>query len=545
MRPDVADFYSGTSFGCHRFLGAHPAGEGWQFTVWAPHARRVQVLGDWNGWQHAAELAFCEDGLWRGKVHEARQGQCYKYNIQCADGGWRLRADPFAFGFELPPATASRLTRPCPAAPVRCPVREGRPAAIYELHAASWRRHWDGRYYSGQELADALIPWLLAHRFTHVELLPLAEHPFDGSWGYHGVGFFAPTARLGGAAGFRALVDALHAAGIGVLMDFVPLHFAPDDGFLSNFDGTPLFECGPSEWGGLNFNWNSAPVRSFLQSAAAFWLEAGCDGLRVDATGSALRHLPGADPFLRGLTAGLRQRFPDAVLAAEETDFAGERLGFTYVWDTGWAFDAVVLLSAAPEERPGLARRMCGCMDIFFREKPLNALSHDWAGLVGRLWGNPAEKLAQARLLALMQYTRPGKKLVFMGSEAGVWHGFDAGKEPDWAILRDADYAALNGFYRALGALYADHPALYVQEYDERCFAWALRGDTAFGWLRAAGGEVLLCLFNALPSPVRVRPDLHGFSRAEPVFTTGFAAGPFRDAVALPGFGGGVWRLEK
>ena len=184
-------------------------------------------------------------------------------------------------------------------------------------------------------------------------------------------------------------------------------------------------------------------------------------------------------------------------------------------------------------------------MDIFFREKPLNALSHDWAGLVGRLWGSPAEKLAQARLLALMQYTRPGKKLVFMGSEAGVWHGFDAEREPDWAILGGADYAALNGFYRALGALYAAHPALYVQEYDERCFAWALRGDTAFGWLRAAGGEVLLCLFNALPRPVQMRPDLHGFSRAEPVFTTGFAAGPFRDAVALPGFGGGVWRLEK
>ena len=243
--------------------------------------------------------------------------------------------------------------------------------------------------------------------------------------------------------------------------------------------------------------------------------------------------------------AAFRAKQVNRIILTRPAVEAGERLGFTYVWDTGWAFDAVALLSAPPEDRPGLARRMCGCMDIFFREKPINALSHDWAGLVGRLWGSPAEKLAQARLLALMQYTRPGKKLVFMGSEAGVWHGFDAGREPDWAILGDADYAALNGFYRSLGALYEGHPALYAQEYDERCFAWALRGDAAFGWLRAAGGEVLLCLFNTLPSPVQMQPDLHGFSRAEPVFTTGFAAAPVGDAVELPGFGGGVWRLEK
>lgn len=546
MRPDVADFYSGASFGCHRFLGAHPAARGWQFTVWAPHARRVQVLGDWSGWQHPAELAFCEDGLWRGMVRQAREGQCYKYNIQCADGSWRLRADPFAFGFELPPATASRLKLLRPAEKLRCAAAEDQPMVIYELHAASWRRHWDGRYYSGAELAEALIPWLRSHRFTHVELLPMAEHPFDGSWGYHGVGFFAPTARLGGFEGFRSLVDALHRAGIGVLMDFVPLHFAPDDGFLSNFDGAPLFEGGPSEWGGLNFNWSSPPVRSFLQSAAAFWLdEAGCDGLRVDATGSALRQMPGAQRFLQGLTGGLRQRFPGALLTAEDTGDAGPRLGFDYAWDTGWAYDVLALFSAPPEQRPALAQRLCRCMDVFYREKRINALSHDACGIVGRLWGSPGDKRAQARLLALMQYVRPGKKLVFMGSEAGVWHGFDAGREPDWAILGSAEHAALNGFYRSLGALYASHPALHRQEYDPRCFAWSLQAGGCFGWLRAAGGEVLLCLFNSLPCSCCVRPDLHGFARGEPVFTTGFAAGTLYGETELPGFEGAVWRLEK
>lgn len=543
---ELQEFYTGHAFDAYTFFGAHPFAGGTHFAVWAPSARRVQVEGPFG----TQDLTQTRSAVWETDVAQAAPGMTYQYLVTGANGRTVAHCDPYGFAMTLRPDGRSIIAQPSQgftdeawmASRSKC---FDRPLNIYEVHAGSWKRKADGSWYSYAELAEQLPAYCKENGFTHIELMPLAEHPFDGSWGYHGVGFFAPTARLGGLAGFRALVDALHAAGIGVLMDFVPLHFAPDEGFLENFDGAPLFECGPSDWGGLNFNWSSAPVRSFLQSAAAFWLEAGCDGLRVDATGSALRQLPGADPFLRGLTAGLRRRFPETVLAAEETDFAGERLGFTYVWDTGWAFDTVALLSAAPEERPGLARRMCGCMDIFFREKPINALSHDWAGLVGRLWGSPAEKLAQARLLALMQYTRPGKKLVFMGSEAGVWHGFDAGREPDWAILGDADYAALNGFYRSLGALYEGHPALYAQEYDERCFAWALRGDAAFGWLRAAGGEVLLCLFNTLPSPVQMQPDLHGFSRAEPVFTTGFAAAPFGDAVELPGFGGGVWRLEK
>ena len=267
MRPDVEEFFCGISFDAYRLLGSHPAGpgRGWLFTLWAPHARRVQLLGDWNGWDlySAAELTFCEDGLWRGRVPQAQLGQLYKYNIQGPDGSWQLRADPFAFAFEALPGTASRLAEPnYPfAAPLLRGARRDAPVLIYELHAASWHRHWDGRYYTGPELAKSLVPYLVEHHYTHVEFLPLAEYPFDGSWGYQGCGYFAPTQRIGGFAGFAALVDALHTAGIAVLMDFVPVHFAPDADRLAGFDGAPLFESGPRVSGRLNCDLASPPVR--------------------------------------------------------------------------------------------------------------------------------------------------------------------------------------------------------------------------------------------------------------------------------------------
>lgn len=280
--------------------------------------RRVQLLGDWNGWDlySAAELTFCEDGLWRGRVPQAQLGQLYKYNIQGPDGSWQLRADPFAFAFEALPGTASRLAEPnYPfAAPLLRGARRDAPVLIYELHAASWHRHWDGRYYTGPELAKSLVPYLVEHHYTHVEFLPLAEYPFDGSWGYQGCGYFAPTQRIGGFAGFAALVDALHAAGIAVLMDFVPVHFAPDADRLACFDGAPLFESGPSDWGSLNFDLASPPVRSFLLSSAAFWLQVcRCDGLRVDAIGNALYHCPNgwqAAEFFKTLTARAARAVP-------------------------------------------------------------------------------------------------------------------------------------------------------------------------------------------------------------------------------------------
>lgn len=576
MRPDVADFYDGLLFDAYRLLGAHPAGpgRGWLFTVWAPHARRVQVLGDWNGWDlyHAAELAFCEDGLWRGRVPEARSGQLYKYNLQGPDGRWHLRPDPYAFDAEPLPGTASRLFRPQAdfTAPARRGVGPDDPIRIYEMHATSWRRHWDGRYYTGPELARDLVPYLQAHAFTHVELMPLAEYPFDGSWGYQGCGYFCPTRRLGGFAGLTALVEALHRAGIGVLMDFVPVHFAADEGRLARFDGAPLYESGPSDWGSLNFDLSCGPVRSFLLSSAAFWLQVcGCDGLRVDAIGNALYHCGNgwqAAEFFKTLTAGLHARFPGVMLVAEDTAGAMNAtaptqdggLGFDYVWDIGWTRGTLAYLAAPFDRRPQLFDRWLSVLEMPPHTRGMNALSHDdnapgTGAIYEQLFGSEEQKLAQLRLLLLLQAARPGKTLLFSGTEFAQPHAFHPGREPDWAAAAAAPRRDLDAFCAALNRFAGDHPALFCGEYrpGALCRAGQDAGCGVFGFVRRGEGETLLCAFNTGAGAVS------GFS-----FVVGgsgqalprFAAGPLGDApvpvregrvrLDLPGLSGGIWEIR-
>lgn len=560
MHSEVEAFYNGTSFGCHRLLGARPAGHGWRFTVWAPHARRVQVLGDWNGWDlyTAAELAACEDGLWRGTVPAAAEGQLYKYNLLGPDGVWRMRPDLFARDGEALPGTASRLTLP-PAPPPRRGAL-GRPVRLYELYAAGWRRHWDGRYYTGEELGRALAPYLLENGYTDVELMPLAEYPYDGSWGYQGCGYFCPSARIGGPRGMAALVGALHRAGIGVWMDFVPVHFAPDAGRMAEWDGAPMLEAGPSDWGSLRFDLASGPVRSFLQSAAAFWLEEmGCDGLRVDAVGHALQGPGGraAAGFFAGLTDGLHRRCPGVLLAAEDTaglagvtqPAAAGGLGFDAVWDTGWTRDALACLSAPPGSGAGrdAFARLCGGR---WRSDAILPLSHDdTAGpsLWQRLAGSGDAQRA-ARLLYLLQYTRPGRPLNFMGNEFGCPAPFTPFREPDWAAAAAPPHRDLAAFCRALNALHAAHPALrdpgsgFVplrQDPDARLLAYE----------RQAGTDRLVVACNLGGADARLPVAAGGAGRGRLVF----AAGPVpegdlpvtdgRLAIRLPPFCGAVYQL--
>ena len=570
MRPDVEEFFCGISFDAYRLLGAHPAGpgRGWLFTLWAPHARRVQLLGDWNGWDlySAAKLTFCEDGLWRGRVPQAQLGQLYKYNIQGPDGSWQLRADPFAFAFEALPGTASRLAEPnYPfAAPLLRGARRDAPVLIYELHAASWHRHWDGRYYTGPELAKSLVPYLVEHHYTHVEFLPLAEYPFDGSWGYQGCGYFAPTQRIGGFAGFAALVDALHAAGIAVLMDFVPVHFAPDADRLACFDGAPLFESGPSDWGSLNFDLASPPVRSFLLSSAAFWLQVcRCDGLRVDAIGNALYHCPNgwqAAEFFKTLTAGLHARFPGCMLVAEDSagsmnatsDTASGGLGFDYVWEIGWTQDTLAYFAAPFGGRSALFRQLCGSFGPFGAVQGINALSHDEnhpASIFTCLYGNVEEKLAQMRLLLLLQAARPGKSLLFAGVEFGQPDAFTDGREPNWAMLADAGHRALADYSKALNAFCLAHPALYAPQ----SFAWTAQDASTgvLGFTLQAGCETLLCALNTGTQAVQGFGLKPGWgSCALPLFAAGWvdnAPRPIANgwlALDLAPLSGGIWQIE-
>ena len=581
------EFYGGIAFDAYEVLGAHPAGQrpGWDFCVFAPHARQVQVVGDWNGWDlyRAAALTRCGDGLWRVRVPRARAGQLYKYNILGADGVWRLRADPYAFAFEPLPGTASRLTAsefvftddawmarrgPGPDAPV----------SIYELYAGGWRRHPDGRYYSWTELAEALVPWMTQQGYTHLELLPPAEYPFDGSWGYHGVGYFAPSARFGTPDQFRGMVNALHQAGIGVLVDLVPVHFAVDDGFLARFDGEPLYEppgdAARSPWGSLEFDLERGEVRSFLLSAASFWLyRCHCDGLRVDAVGHALYRPDGgwrAAEFFKTLTAGLHARCPGATLIAE--DSAGclnatrptreGGLGFDYKWNLGWAHALLSYFSLPFNARPAAFSGLAAGMDGFWGEHWITAFSHDentWdtGTVLGRMYGGYDQQFAQARLVYLIQTLLPGKKLDFMGGELGHYRSFDAFRALDWGLLQYPSHADFARYRAALCALYRTHPALYGQEYDNRCFRWVARQDARYGvlgWLRMSGGEVLLCLANTGPAPLPAyRVCLRSLCRELrllPVFSTlpGPPAGDAATAegwatVSLKGFQGAVFRL--
>ena len=342
-------FFNGDCFDAYRILGAHPwqgdhGEEGWRFAVWAPGATAVEVCGGFDGWGAGIPLQKADTGVWSGFVSGLCEGELYKYRIHGADGSVVMRADPYAFASEVRPANASRLTRldfsfDDSAWMERRDKCRNLPMNIYELHAGSWKHkpnstQPDGSdgWYDYEELARELIPWLLEHHFTHVELLPLAEHPFDGSWGYQTTGYFAVTSRYGTPAQFASFVNACHRMGIGVIMDFVPVHFAANADALANFDGTHLYEydsdVGHSEWGTCNFNYYRREVCSFLNSAAALWMEVyHCDGIRMDAISRALYWQgdpargvnEGAVTFLRNLNHGLNERWPTGVYMAEDS----------------------------------------------------------------------------------------------------------------------------------------------------------------------------------------------------------------------------------
>ena len=505
MRPDVEEFFCGISFDAYRLLGSHPAGpgRGWLFTLWAPHARRVQLLGDWNGWDlySAAELTFCEDGLWRGRVPHAQLGQLYKYNIQGPDGSWQLRADPFAFAFEALPGTASRLAEPnYPfAAPLLRGARRDAPVLIYELHAASWHRHWDGRYYTGPELAKSLVPYLVEHHYTHVEFLPLAEYPFDGSWGYQTTGFFAPTSRYGTPDELVELVNACHKQGIGVILDFVPVHFAVDAYGLKEFDGTPLYEypaaaVGQSEWGSCNFMHSRGEIRCFIQSCADYWLRVfHADGLRMDAVsrliywqGDPNRGVNGSTlEFLKGMNAGLQQRHPTAILIAEDStsfpkvtapvEYGG--LGFDYKWDLGWMNDTLDYFKKTSDERRENLGKLTFSMMYAWNEHYILPFSHDEnvhgkATIVQKMYGEYEGKFPQARALYLYMAIHPGKMLDFMGNEFAQLREFDESREQDWMLLKYPNHDDFHRYRRALNEAYLANEAFWSREYDPEAFRW-------------------------------------------------------------------------
>jgi 1,4-alpha-glucan branching enzyme len=525
---------------------------GTSFAVWAPNARGVRVAGDFNYWDGRAHpmRALGSSGVWELFVPDVGAGTRYKYDILGQDGVWRQKADPLAFATEVPPATASVvyrsqytwndgdwLTRRMNMSQHRAPM------SIYEVHLASWRQ---GLSY--KELAEQLTEYVTDLGFTHVELLPVAEHPFGGSWGYQVSSYYAPTARFGSPDEFRYFVDRLHQAGIGVLLDWVPAHFPKDAWALARFDGTPLYEHPDPrrgeqpDWGTLVFDFGRREVRNFLVANASYWLEEyHIDGLRVDAVASMLyldysrkegEWLPNryggrenleAVEFLQEMNATVYRRSPGVVTVAEEstawpgvtrpTHLGG--LGFGFKWNMGWMNDSLSYVSQDPIYRQYHHHQMTFSMVYAYSENYILPLSHDEVvhgkgSLFGKMPGDRWQKLANLRAYLAYMWAHPGKQLLFMGAELGQEAEWSEARSLDWWLLDHADHRGMQQLMRDLNRVYRETPALWQIDFDPAGFHWIDANDAlnnVFSFVRfAEDGSALACVSNFANT---VRADYH------------------------------------
>jgi 1,4-alpha-glucan branching enzyme len=527
-------------------LGAHPLAlegvAGVAFAVLAPAARRVSVVGDFNGWdgrRHAMRVRG--NGYWEIFVPGAQAGDCYKFEIVGAGGELLpLKADPYAFAAELRPASASIVFDAAALPPVRerCAERNAlaAPIAIYEVHLGSWRRRpHDGGWLTYRELADTLPAYAADMGFTHVELLPIAEHPFDGSWGYQPTGLFAPTRRFGPPQDFRAFVDACHAAGLGVILDWVAGHFPDDPHGLARFDGTALYEHADSwrerhpDWGTLIYDYGRAEVAAFLAGNARFWLERyGVDGLRVDAVASMLyldynrpqgawepnrfggRENLEAIAFIRRVNTEVFARYPEATTMAEEStawpmvsrpvEWGG--LGFGYKWNMGWMHDTLNYIAKDPAHRKHHHGDVVFGLHYAYAENFVLPLSHDEVvhgkgSLLGRMPGDVWQRFANLRAYYGFMFGHPGKKLLFMGSELAQEREWSHDRGLDWHLLDDPYHRGVQALVRDLNHVYRDTPALWQRDCDAAGFDWIVADDTAqsvFVWLRRGRDPAALCV---------------------------------------------------
>ena len=501
------EFYTGHLFDVYQYFGAHKEGEHYIFRVFAPAARGVSVMGEFSDWQEFPMYQEGQSGVYISQPVQAKTGQMYKYCIYTGDGRRVEHCDPYGFQMELRPGDCSILTdmngyhfqdekwmR-------ERTVCYDKAVNIYEIHAGSWKKKGEGEtdWYTYAELADELIPYVKENHYTHIELMPLSEHPFDGSWGYQNTGFFAPTSRYGTPDELKELVDKCHRAGIGVIMDFVPVHFAVDAYGLKEFDGSCLYEypnaaVGESEWGSCNFMHSRGEIRCFLQSAANYWLtEFHFDGIRMDAVsrliywqGEESRGVNGTTlDFLKVMNQGLKERHPTAMLIAEDsTDFPGVTkpveqggLGFDYKWDLGFMHDTLEYFQTAPRYRTRDYHKLTFSMMYFYNEKYLLEYCHDEvvhgkATILQKMNGDYDNKFPQARAMYLYMMMHPGKKLNFMGNEFGQLREWDEKREQDWEILNYPIHDAFHRYMIELNRIYQKNDAFW-QDYDPANFQWA------------------------------------------------------------------------
>jgi 1,4-alpha-glucan branching enzyme len=558
---DIYLFREGTHVRAYEKLGAHPisAAEGTagtDFAVWAPNAAAVSVVGDFNGWNPASHPLVPRpdsSGIWSGFLSGVGPGSLYKYHIVSRNGGYTVnKADPYAFFAEKPPRTASVVwdlsyewgdddwmkNR------WRANSQEA-PWSVYELHLGSWRRkpEENNRYLSYRELAHSVADYINEMGFTHVELMPVMEHPFYGSWGYQVTGYFAPTSRYGTPQDFMYFVDYLHRRGIGVILDWVPSHFPADEHGLAYFDGTHLYEHADPrqgfhpEWNSSIFNYGRAEVRNFLASNALFWLDTyHVDGLRVDAVASMLyldygrkagEWIPNrfgghenldAVEFVKQLNLAVYRDHPDVQTIAEESTawpmvsrptYLGG-LGFGYKWNMGWMHDTLGYLKQDPIHRKYHQNQLTFSIWYAFTENFMLPLSHDEVvhgkgSLIGKMPGDEWQQFANLRLLFGYMWTHPGKKLVFMGAEFGQKREWAHDESLEWHVLHYPLHAGVKQWVRDLNHLYRESPALYTLDFSNDGFEWIDCNDaqsSTIAYLRKGrNGEVVLVVCNFTPVP--------------------------------------------
>jgi 1,4-alpha-glucan branching enzyme len=533
-------------------LGAHHRPHegvgGTAFSVWAPHARAARVVGDFNDWDGAghAMRRLDDNGVWELFVPGLGPGSAYKFELLTPAGTWVLRADPMARYTEVPPATASRISESryawsdaawLAARAARDPLTS--PLSVYEVHLGSWR---PGLGY--RELATELVDYVAGLGYTHVEFLPLAEHPYGGSWGYQVTGYYAPTSRFGHPDDLRHLVDRFHAAGIGVIMDWVPAHFPKDEWALARFDGEPLYEHGDPrrgeqpDWGTLVFDFGRSQVRNFLVANALYWLEEfHIDGLRVDAVASMLyldysrkhgewepNRLGGREnleaiDLLKEVNATAYKRHPGIVMIAEEstafpgvtapTDAGG--LGFGLKWNMGWMHDSLQYMAVDPLYRSHHHGELTFSMVYAYSENFLLPISHDEVvhgkgSLLHKMPGDQWQKLANVRAYLAYQWAHPGKQLLFMGQEFGQPSEWSEERGLDWWILDQPVHRALQSLVGQLNRVYRAQPALWERDHDPEGFTWLVGDDAANDTIaflrRSSAGDPLAVIVNFSGNPV-------------------------------------------
>jgi len=560
--PQISDFdlhlfNEGRHQLCYEFLGAQLRAitgvAGVLFATWAPNAERVSVIGDFNHWDgrcHPMRVRG-SSGVWELFIPGLTAGMNYKFEIRAKDSGnIRVKADPYGRRFELRPATASIITAASDyhwqdtdwltARAQRNSLHA--PLSVYELHPGSWRRGPDGKFLNFRELAAQLVPYVQELGFTHIELMPISEHPLDASWGYQTTGFYAVSSRFGSPDDFRYFVDQCHQHGIGIILDWVAGHFPRDEHALARYDGTPLYEHADPrrgehrDWGTLIFNYSRNEVRNFLIANALYWIrEFHLDGLRVDAVASMLyldySRLPGewlpnvhggnenleAIDFLRSMNEQVLSQYPGVLTIAEESTAWPQvtrppwlgGLGFSMKWNMGWMHDTLSYFSKDPIHRHYHHDNLTFGLLYAFHENFVLPFSHDEVvhgkgSLINKMPGDDWQRFANLRLLYTFMFTYPGKKLLFMGSEFGQWREWDHDRGLDWYLAGQAGHGQISSLVTELNRLYSSHPELYYHDFEQDGFEWIDCHDASqsvLSYLRKHADGFLVIVVNFTPVP--------------------------------------------